>query len=503
MLAFAIVLYMLATIAIGLYASSKVHNAKDFMVAGRSLPLYMNFACVFATWFGAETLLSISATFTRDGFVGISGDPFGAAMCLMLVAFFFARAFYRMELLTIGDFYHKRYGKAVEVFTSMAITASYLGWTSAQLTALGLVMYILGQDMFTFNQAIIMGACIVTVYTLFGGMWSVALTDLIQTAAIVIGLIIVAFFLGNKAGGFANVIDHAYEAGKFQLFPRTGDKDFFLGAREWFTFIGAFLTFALGSVPQQDVFQRVTSAKDENTAVRGTLLGGAFYFIFAFIPMYIAYSAIVIDPSFATLFASEESREIQRILPDLILKETPKWTQILFFGALLSAILSTASGTLLAPSSLFTENVLRPMLKNLDDKSFLWVLRAVLFGFAIAATLMAVNSTSTMYEMVQNAYKVTLVAAFVPLAMGVYWKRSTTQGAILSIALGVTTWLAFEFTLPEGAENKWAIVPPQLFGLLAAFIGMIVGSIGPQIIRQRMVDDSEITERRSSPSLGH
>ncbi len=503
MLAFAIVIYMLATVAIGLYASRKVHNAKDFMVAGRSLPLYMNFACVFATWFGAETLLSISATFTRDGFVGISGDPFGAAMCLMIVAFFFARAFYRMELLTIGDFYHKRYGKVVEVFTSMAITASYLGWTSAQLTALGLVIYVLGQDMFTFNQAIIIGACIVTVYTLFGGMWSVALTDLIQTAAIVIGLFIVAYFLGNKAGGFSNVMSHAYEAGKFQLFPSTAGKDFFVGSREWFTFIGAFLTFALGSVPQQDVFQRVTSAKDEKTAVRGTLLGGAFYFIFAFIPMYIAYSAVVIDPNFSTLFASEESREIQRILPELILKETPIWTQILFFGALLSAILSTASGTLLAPSSLFTENVLRPMLKHLDDTSFLWVLRSVLFGFAVAATLMAVNSTSTMYEMVQNAYKVTLVAAFVPLAMGVYWKRSSTQGAILSIVLGVTTWLAFEFSLPEGSENKWAIVPPQLFGLLAALLGMILGSLGPQIIKKRMVDDSEVTEKRTSPSLGH
>ena len=357
--------------------------------------------------------------------------------------------------------------------------------------------------MFTFNQAIIMGACIVTVYTLFGGMWSVALTDLIQTAAIVIGLLIVAYFLGNKAGGFSNVMNHAYEAGKFQLFPNTAGKDFFVGSREWFTFIGAFLTFALGSVPQQDVFQRVTSAKDEKTAVRGTLLGGGFYFIFAFIPMYIAYSAVVIDPNFSTLFASEESREIQRILPELILKETPKWTQILFFGALLSAILSTASGTLLAPSSLFTENVLRPMLKHLDDKSFLWVLRSVLFAFAVAATLMAINSTSTMYEMVQNAYKVTLVAAFVPLATGVYWKRSSTQGAILSIVLGVTTWLSFEFSLPEGSENKWAIVPPQLFGLLAAFVGMILGSLGPQIIKKRMVDDSEITERRTSPSLGH
>lgn len=502
MLILAIIAYMVATIGIGLYAASKIHSSKDFMVAGRSLPLYMNFACVFATWFGAETLLSISATFTRDGLQGISGDPFGAATCLMLVALFFARAFYRMELLTIGDFYHKRYGKIVEIITSLAITASYLGWTSAQMTALGLVIYVLGQDMMTLNQAIILGAFIVTLYTMFGGMWSIALTDLVQTAAIVLGLLVVAYFIGGQAGGVANVLSHAQEAGKFHFFPSTVGASPADATRQWLAFIAAFLTFALGSIPQQDVFQRVTSAKNESTAVHGTLLGGAFYFVFAFIPMYIAYSAVVIDTSYTELFQSEDTREIQRILPDLILKSTPVWTQILFFGALLSAILSTASGAILAPSSLFTENVMQPLLKHLDDRTFLWVIRAVLVFFSLAASLMAINSSSTMYEMVQNAYKVTLVGAFVPLVMGLYWHRSSTQGALCSIAFGIITWLILEATLPEGSEHPWAIVPPQLLGLLAAFLGMLIGSLAPQLIKTPEIDESKL-RRRPERSVGH
>jgi solute:Na+ symporter, SSS family len=495
MLLTCIVLYMIVTVGIGLYAASFVHGAKDFMVAGRSLPLYMNFACVFATWFGAETLLSISATFTKDGFSGISGDPFGAALCLCLVAFFFARAFYRMDLLTIGDFYHKRYGKVVEVFTSLAITISYLGWTSAQMTALGLVIWVLGGDFMTLNQAILCGAVLVSLYTLVGGMWSVALTDMIQTVAIVIGLLVVAKLLSDKAGGFGTVIQHAHANDKFQLFPSGG-------AREWWSFIAAFLTFALGSIPQQDVFQRVTSAKDENTAVKGTLLGGSFYFVFAFVPMFIAYSAVVIDPSNLELFASEDSREIQRILPNMILAETPVWTQVLFFGALLSAILSTASGTLLAPASLFTENVIQPFIKHLSDKHLLWALRSVLLVFSVAATIMAVNSTSTMYEMVQNAYKVTLVAAFIPLAMGVYWKKASTQGAIFSVVLGLTVWLLLERFLPEGSEHPWAIIPPQLPGLLASFIGMLLGSLLPQWIPHSTPDDEEIANK-TRISTGH
>ncbi|MGV3484290.1 MAG: sodium:solute symporter family protein [Planctomycetaceae bacterium] len=475
MLGFAVVAYLAGTVAIGLWASRRVHGAKDFMVAGRSLPFYMNFACVFATWFGAETVLSVSATFTRDGLSGISGDPFGASMCLILVALFFAKAFYRMDLLTIGDFFRKRYGKIVEVFTATVITLSYLTWTSAQITALGLVLHVLadaaiGLDALPLNTAIMIGAAIVVIYTIFGGMWSVALTDLIQTTVIIIGLIVIAFFLADRAGGFANVVQHASDAGKLRLFP-TG------GTKEWFAFIAAFLTLGLGSIPQQDVFQRVTSAKDEQTAIRGTLFGGIFYFVFAFVPMFIAYCAIVIDPSFTALFGSEDPRAIQRILPDLILQKTPFWIQALFFGSLLSAILSTASGTLLAPSSLFTENVIRPFFPALTDEGLLKVLRISLLVFAIGATGNAVSSDLTMYEMVENAYTVTLVGAVVPLTAGIYWKRSSTQGALTSIAAGIATWLTCQWLYGEEA-----IVPAPLYGLVGSFIGMLIGSLAPQLI---------------------
>src|SRR5262245_2503384 len=176
-----VVLYLVVSIAIGLFAAKYVSNSKDYLVAGRSLPLYINAATVFATWFGAETVLSVSATFAKDGLGGIIADPFGASFCLVFVALFFARAFYRMDLLTIGDFYRKRYDKPVEVITSLAITASYLGWTSAQLTALGLAFSVLSQGAMSLNEGIVLGMVIVLVYTIWGGMWSVALTDFFQS----------------------------------------------------------------------------------------------------------------------------------------------------------------------------------------------------------------------------------------------------------------------------------------------------------------------------------
>lgn len=495
MLVVCVLVYMVATVALGLYAARMVHGSKDFMVAGRSLPLYMNFACVFATWFGAETVLSVSSKFAHEGLGFVSGDPFGASFCLMLVALFFARTFYRMELLTIGDYYHKRYGKTVEIITALGIASSYLGWTSAQLSALGLTIHVLF-DGVSLNQAIIIGACIVTVYTLFGGMWSIALTDVIQTVAIVLGLTIVAILLANKAGGFDTVIAHAREAGKLDLFPH-------VTTSAWMVFIGEFITMSLGSIPQQDVFQRVTSARNERTAIIGTFAGGLFYFFFSFVPMFIAYAAVVIDPNFAKLFESEDTRLIQRILPDLILTSTPIWCQILFFGALLSAILSTASGTLLAPASILSENVLRPFTKHLKDRQLLWILRLLLVGVAITATWISISSNSTMYEMVEAGYSVTLVIAFVPLAFGIYWSRSSTQGAIVSMLFAVPVWLGAKyFWLPEVPTGFWDSVPPQLYGLAASLVGMIVGSLLPNVIRHSpgVIDEVDQDHR---PALGH
>jgi Na+/proline symporter len=379
-----------------------------------------------------------------------------------------------MDLLTIGDFYHKRYNKTVEVITSVAITASYLGWTSAQLTALGLVFWVLSGGAIDLSTGIVIGAGIVVVYTIFGGMWSVALTDLFQSVVILIGLGLVAWLVGDMAGGAGKVIAAASEAGKFEFWPQGGTK-------EWLAFLAAWMTLAIGSIPQQDVFQRVTAAKDEKTAVRGTLIGGVVYFCFAFVPIYIAYSALVIDPGYAKLFAAEDAREIQRILPDLILNKTPMWAQVLFFGALLSAILSTASGAIIAPTSLFTENVIRPFVPRMSDRQFMLLLRVILVTFSLAALIFALNSKSTMYEMVQNAYKVTLVSCIVPLAAGIFWKRANVPGAVLSVVFGLVSWTIAEWVAAD------ATVPPQLVGLAFSIVGIVLGSLVPRAVGEESV----------------
>ncbi len=464
MLLWLVVLYLALSVALGLLAATRVHNASDYITAGRHLPLYVVFATVFATWFGAETVLGISGTFLQEGLGGLVSDPFGASLCLILVGLFFARPLYRMNLLTIGDYYRRRYDRPIEIVTSVCIALSYLGWVSAQVTALGLVFNVLSQDAVSQAQGMVIGAAIVLVYTLFGGMWSVAVTTFVQMIIIVLGLLYIAWYVSGLAGGVSTVVRHAADHGKFAFWPG-------LSASGILAFVAAWITLGFGSIPQQDVFQRVNSSRDEDTAVRGTVLGGVAYFLFAMVPLFLAYAATLIDPKMVSELMGKDS---QLILPSLIINHLPFYAQIVFYGALLSVIMSTASGTLLAPSVTISENVLRGMLGPLSDRQFLWMTRGVVVCFAFLVTGYSVLSDSSIQKMVENAYKVTLVAAFVPLVAGLYWKRATTQGAALAIIAGLGTWLGCELVSADG------VVPPQLAGFVAAILGMVIGSLSPQ-----------------------
>ena len=462
-----VVLYLLISVGLGLYAATRVKNSSDYANAGRSLPLPVVIATVFATWFGSETVLGIPARFAEHGLGGTVEDPFGASLCLIFVGVFFARKLYRLNLLTIGDYFKQRYNRPVEIMVSLCIVVSYLGWVSAQITALGLVFSVLTDGAISMPMGMIIGAVIVLVYTLFGGMWSVALTDAFQMSLIIIGMLYIVWEIAGDAGGAQRVIQHASEAGKLRFLPEPT-----LAA--WLGFVGMGVTIMLGSIPQQDVFQRVMSARSENVAVTGAVIGGTMYFFLAFIPMFLVYAAQLIDPQMFTSLISEDS---QMILPRLILDHTPVFAQVLFFGALLSAIMSTASGTLLAPSITLTENILREMIP-MNDKQLLLTTRIVVVLFAIAVTTFALYSQGMpIYEMVGHSYKVPLVGAFVPLVMGLYWKRATTQGALASVIGGLTCWVLME---AYGGDSIW---PPQFVGLLAAFGGMIIGSLLPQARR--------------------
>ena len=213
-----VIIYWLISIGIGLWAALRVKNTADFAAAGHSLPLPIVTATVFATWFGAEAVLGVPATFLKEGLGGIVADPFGSSMCLILVGLFFARHLYNRRMLTIGDFFREKYGRTVEVLVTLCIVVSYLGWVAAQIKALGLVFNVVSDGSISQTAGMMIGAGSVLIYTLFGGMWSVAITDFVQMIIIVIGMLYIGGEMAGQTGGISVVIEHAAAAGQFSNF---------------------------------------------------------------------------------------------------------------------------------------------------------------------------------------------------------------------------------------------------------------------------------------------
>ncbi len=459
-----VIVYILLSVAVSLWAAKRVHNTRDFYTAGRSLPLAMVTAMMFAGWFGAETVMGIPATFMEDGLVGLLSDPLGAAACLILFGLFFAKRLYRMNLLTIGDFYRQRYSRGIEVLTGLAIALSYLGWVAAQITALGMLINLLTHQALSISDGIMLASVIVVIYTVVGGLWSVAITTSIQIVITVISLSSIAWLLVNQVGGLEPIWQHALLNNAFKL---PSDVSPLLAL----AMLTSFLTLAFGSIPQQDVFQRANAARNEQIAAWSAIGGGVLYLIFTTIPLIIAYSAHLIDPSLVERIMAVDG---EALIPALIQQELPLFAQIVFYGALVGVILGTSASTLLAPSFMLSENVLRGLFSRpLSDKQMLLLTRSVIVSFALLVCIYALQARELdagLHDMVEAAYKVTLVVAFVPLVAGLFWRKANNRGAWLSVLLGLVVWIGGEIWFSSGE------VGAQWWGLMAAITGMLLGS---------------------------
>ncbi|WP_346319008.1 sodium:solute symporter family protein [Chitinophaga sp. YIM B06452] len=447
-----VLVYLLITILIGRWAARKVKSAGDFIVAGRSLPLGISTCVIFATWFGSETMLGATSEFAQHGLIGVMEDPFGASLCLLLVGLFYARKLYRTNLLTFCDYFRERYGRKAEVVSALLMIPSYFGWIAAQIVAMGIVINtVMGVP---HGTAMIASGLIVMAYTYMGGMWSVSITDFIQTIMIIVGIVVIAVIVVDDAGGMQTVIERA-PAGTFRFLP---EKDW----NSWLHYLAAWFTIGLGSIPQQDVFQRLMSSKSERVAQYSSYLGALMYLVIGSVPLLIVLCAQQLYPGLA-------AEGTEKILPNMVLQHGNLFIQVLFFGALLSAVMSTTSGAILAPATVLGENIIRPFFKDITDKQFLRVIRISVVIVSAISMGMAFGSQD-IYELVASSSVLSLVSLFVPLTAGLYWKRSNEGGAILSIILGTAGYIYSEVA---GTET------PSLFvGLLCSIAGMLAGTFG-------------------------
>ncbi|MBS1542501.1 MAG: sodium:solute symporter family protein [Bacteroidetes bacterium] len=463
MLLGSIILYLIATVLVGYWAARRVKTSGDFMLAGRSLPVLLSSAALFATWFGSETVFGASSEFLKGGLYSVIEDPFGAALCLVLFGLFFARKLYNMNLLTLGDFFKVRFGARAELIASIFLAPPYAGYIAAQLVAMGLILHVVtGLAVW---QGVLISAGVVTFYTYVGGMWAISITDFIQSIIIILGLLVLAVVLSDKAGGVMKVI-HDVPPENFRFLP----------APEWkevTSYLAAWSVLGLGSIPSQDVFQRAMSSGSARTAVRSCYYAAILYLTVAMLPLFISLCTRQLYPDFV-------NGDTQLSLPNMVLSHTSLGIQVLFFGSLLSAIMSTTSSAILAPAAIFSENLIRPLMKTkLSDERMLLLTRLSVLLFSGVATVMACMR-SNIYDLVGESSILSLVTLFAALVLGLYWKKASSAGAILSMVAGCLAWIVFEFVIATGMP---ALVPATLISIISMVLGSLFwpGNGGSQL----------------------
>ena len=477
-----LILYLLIILGISLYASRKIKNKEDFIVAGRRLPLWMAWATLYATWFGAATILGGASTAREEGIIGTIVDPFGAGMALIVAGLFFARKLWDMKLLTMGDFYGRIYGKKAELMASCVLVPGYLGWIGAQFVGLGELL----EHFFEFHHewAILAGALVILIYTLSGGMWSVTLTDALQLTVLLTGLVVLAGTVFSKLG------DGSLIGGVNVLFEKT-DPEFLTLLPEFtvvasLAWVASFSSGCFGCIPGQDLMQRVFAAKDALTAKRACLLAGILYISFGLLPLGMGLASRILVPDAG-------DKNIMGILAEQFLNPA---LMVLFLVSLISMIISTATSAVLAPATILGHNLMGnlPIFQNRGLLSERLAVAIMVFGGVIFAF-----SGETILGLLEMSLSIILVGLFVPLLMGLYGKPKSELSGLLAILFGATIWLLRELMegvflpisdaaagagldYPQFVQNEhggllfaFAVFPSAISGVIASFLGYWIG----------------------------
>ncbi|MBI2069675.1 MAG: sodium:solute symporter family protein [Elusimicrobia bacterium] len=446
--------YMAMMLGVGFWASKKVNNTADYIVAGRRLPLWMAVGTTFATWFGAETCMGSSGTAYHKGLLGVIIDPFGAALCLILTGLFFARTLYRLNMETIVDFFDQRFGQTFGKLSAALYIPVYMGWIGGQLLAFGIILETLTG--LPRMPSVLIATAVVLIYTYSGGMWADTVTDVFQMGILLVGFLIMYPMVMNKLGGFATA-KAQIPPDFFHLYPRNAS--WF----DWANYAQSWMIVGLGSIPAQDLIQRIFASKNERVAQASALVSGFMYLTIGLLPVLLGIFGRLIVPA----------EKGDSVLIELILGSLPAPLIALMVGALLSAIMSSADSAILSPASIIGNNLMPYFKKGVDDKTKLAWCKFSVPVIGIGSLLLALYFQN-IYKLCQEAWTLMLVSLVVPLVAGLYWKRATGPGAVASALAGVASWILLTLTMPENYPHK-------LFAFLISAAAMAALSLlGPQ-----------------------
>lgn len=442
-----VVVYLVIMLFIGIYSAKRAHSSEDFMVAGRRMPIWICAATLVATWFGGSAMMGSAGAAYEGGFLRIIADPFGGALALFVVGFFFARIFRRLRLVTFIQFFENRFGITAATIAAVASIASGIGWTAGMLVAFGFVFETLTGVPLVWG--ILGGAIIIFVYTAAGGMWAVAVTDFVQVIIIAIGLVVLLVTVLIDVGGWSTIAPQLPEH-TFRMIPLENTTEI------WLNYLRAWLIFGLADITSQSLLQRSFSAKSEQVAQNSFYLAGIGYLTLGMIPVILGIIASVSLPGL---------EDAETIIPTLALNHLHPVAIALFVGALLAAIMSTCDSALLAAASIFSTNLLPLFKSQPSDRQRLLATRVAIPVFGLVAIYVALK-VQVIFNLILDANSVILVSVVIPFIAGVYWKKANRTGTLAAMAIGFLVWLLALLFMPNLAGD--------MLGLIACLVTILV-----------------------------
>ena len=461
----AIILFILLTLVVGVLSGRLIkQSGKRLIVAGKSLPLAMVGTMLAAQAVDGNSSLGNVALVFEFGFWAGAVVPIGLGVCLLITATFYAKPLNKMSMITLPDFYYRRYGNAAEGISGVLMIISFTVLVAGNLAASGFILEIVfGIDFF---WGILFSALVVVAYTCAGGLFASAYTNLFQ-----VYLAIAAFWVGFLyfAGGFADapwaVI---YANAPPEFLDLSGLFDIGNGALiNW----GAILALGLGDIIALDFMERVFASKDPRTARRGAYMGGALT-LFTVVPtsmlgiVALYYLPGDTDPGFA--------------LPLLSTLHMPFAVGAAILMGVIGASMSTASGGLLAISSVVSRNLVTRIIRRrwlgkpgTSDQSLLWMTRVTLFPMIVAGTTLGYLVPNPGVYLVL-AFDIMFAGAFAPLTLGLFWKKANMPAAVASLLIASFLRLSFFFTMPEEWAGLDTMIPPVVS--FVVFIGVALAT---------------------------
>ncbi len=475
-----IVGYVALQLGVGLWVSRRVKTDTDYFVAGRRLGLVPVALSVFATWFGAETILSSSAEIASGGLAGGRAEPFGYAICLVAMALFIAGAFRAKGYVTLADFFRDRFGRIAELACVWLTIPVSIIWAAAQLIALSVLMHTaLGVPE---GATLLAAALLVMTYTAFGGLLGDIATDIIQSIVLVVGLIVALGALIAHLDG----VDGLFASIEPAQLTLVGEGETWLGRLDiWAVPI-------LGSLVTQEAISRFLSARDAQVAQRACFTAAGLYLAVGAAPVLLGLAGVHI-------VGAEEG---DNFLLALMRETASPIVFILFTGALLSAILSTADSNILSVSSLVSVNLVAKFHARASERMKLILARAAtiaasLIAYAIAAGGASIRDLITLTSVLGQAGL--LVAVLFGLRSQFGSERAALAGVAAAVVANLWTLALWPMQqmLSDG-ESISAAVGLLLAGEAPALDGSFLLSVLAALIGYVAVGLWE--QRRAAPT---